>query len=81
MNFARSAFGQFMASMAGRTVRVIAGIVLIGLGIWIGGTWGIVLDVIGVVPLLAGLFDVCIFSALFGGPFAGPKIRSLGDNK
>ncbi len=77
MDFARSAFGQFMASMAGRTTRVIAGIVLIGLGIWVGGTWGIVLDVIGVVPLLAGIFDVCIFSALFGGPFSGEKIRAL----
>lgn len=77
MDFARSAFGQFMASMAGRITRVIAGIVLIGLGIWVGGTWGIVLDVVGAVPLLAGLFDVCIFSALFGGPLSGEKIRSL----
>jgi len=77
MDFARSAFGQFMASMAGRATRIIAGAVLIALGIWVGGTWGIVLDVVGVVPLLAGAFDVCIFSALFGGPFSGEKIRGL----
>ena len=79
MNFARSAFGQFMASSTGRGLRVIAGIALIVLGVWVGfdNAWGIVLAVVGAVPLLAGLFDVCVFSALFGGPFSGEKIRSL----
>jgi len=77
MDFARSSFGQFMASMAGRFTRVVAGILLIALGIWVGGTWGYVIDVVGLVPLLAGIFDVCVFSVLFGGPFSGEKIRSL----
>jgi fatty acid desaturase len=77
MNFASSAFGQFMASSAGRAARVIAGIVLIALGIWLSGGWGIALIVVGLVPLLAGLFDVCVFSALFGGPFSGQRIRAL----
>lgn len=77
MNFARSAFGQFMASPTGRGVRIVAGIALIVVGIWLGTGWGIALAVVGVVPLLAGLFDVCIFSLLFGGPFAGEKIRAL----
>jgi len=78
MSFASSAFGQFMASGAGRATRVIAGIILIGLGIWLWGGWGIALIVVGLVPLLAGLFDVCVFSVLFGGPFSGERIRSLG---
>lgn len=81
MNFAQSAFGQFMASSTGRAVRVIAGIALIVLGVWVGfdNAWGIVLAVVGAVPLLAGLFDVCVFSALFGGPFSGARIRDLRD--
>ena len=77
MNFASSAFGQFMASSAGRATRIIAGIALVVLGIWLWGGWGIALIVVGLVPLLAGLFDVCVFSALFGGPFSGQKIRGL----
>lgn len=78
MNFARSGLAQFLASTAGRITRFLAGVALIAAGILIGGTWGIVLIVVGVVPLLAGLFDVCVFSALFGGPFSGPRIRALG---
>ena len=78
MNFASSPFGQFMASGAGRLTRIIAGVVLIAIGIIIGEAAGIILIIVGAVPLLAGLFDVCLFSALFGGPLAGPKIRALG---
>ena len=80
MNFARSSFGQFMASPFGRGSRIVAGIALIALGVWIGSGWGVAVIVIGVLPLLAGLFDVCVFSLLFGGPFAGGKIRDL-DNR
>jgi hypothetical protein len=29
------------------------------------------------VPLLAGALDVCLFSALFGGPFSGAAIRAI----
>jgi hypothetical protein len=48
MLLARSALGQFLASAAGRATRMIAGIALIVLGIFIGETAGIVLIVIGV---------------------------------
>ncbi len=68
-------FFSFMASPAGRLTRVIAGIVLIAVGLVLGSTLGIILAVIGLVPLLAGIFDVCIFSALFGGPLSGKEIR------
>jgi hypothetical protein len=30
---------------------------------------------VGLVPLLAGLFDRCVFAPLFGLPFAGPELR------
>jgi hypothetical protein len=42
----------------------------------IQGTAGIVVAVVGVVPLVAGLFDFCVFAPLFGNPMSGPKIRA-----
>lgn len=73
----KQAFFGFMASMPGRITRIVAGIALILLGLLvIEGTVGIILAIIGLVPLLAGAFDVCVFSKLFGGPFKGSEIRS-----
>jgi hypothetical protein len=70
-------FCTFMASMTGRIVRVVAGVALIAWGIMgLGGTVGIIVAVVGAVPLLAGLFDFCVFAPLFGCPMSGPKIRA-----
>ena len=72
-----NSFCTFMASTTGRIVRIVAGIVLIVWG-WmgLGGTTGIIVAVVGLVPLLAGLFDFCVFAPLFGCPLSGPKIRA-----
>jgi hypothetical protein len=68
---------SFMASTAGRIIRILAGIALIAWGlIGLGGATGIIVAVIGAVPLLAGLFDVCLFAPLFGNPISGSKIRA-----
>lgn len=70
-------FIKFMASGTGRIIRVVAGIALVLWGLLsIGGTSGIVIAIIGAVPLLAGLFDFCVFAPLFGAPLSGPKIRA-----
>ena len=75
--FAASRFGQFMTSRTGRIGRVIAGIALVLVGLLaIGGSIGFIVAAIGLVPLLAGTFDVCLFSALFGGPFRGADVRA-----
>jgi hypothetical protein len=69
-------FIKFMASTAGRVVRIVAGIALIAVGLLaIQGIGGIVVAVVGALPLLAGLFDFCAFAPLFGAPLSGPKIR------
>jgi hypothetical protein len=66
-----------MATTTGRLVRIVAGLALVA---W--GTWGLqetargVVIVIGLVPLLAGLFDFCVISALLSGPFWGRAIRA-----
>ena len=70
-------FIKFMVSGAGRIIRIVAGIILIALGLMVlGGTWGIILAIIGLVPLLAGLFDFCVFAPLFGHALSGKQIRS-----
>jgi hypothetical protein len=69
-------FFRFIASPAGRVVRVLAGLVLIVVGMWLVqgvGRW--VLTVVGLVPLVAGVFDWCVFAPLFRLPFIGPSLR------
>lgn len=68
---------SFMASTTGRIVRIVAGFGLIALGfLGIGGVAGLVVAAIGLVPLIAGAVDVCVFAPLFSGPISGPEIRA-----
>ncbi len=70
-------FVAFMASTTGRIVRIIAGILLIAWGLLgLGGTPGIIMAIVGALPLLAGLLDFCVFAPLFGNPLSGVKIRA-----
>jgi hypothetical protein len=70
-------FVTFMASGAGRLLRIVAGVALIAVGLLgMQDTAGIVVAVIGVVPLLAGLLDFCLFAPLFGAPLSGRRIRA-----
>ena len=70
-------FVTFMASNTGRITRIVAGLALVVWG-WFGlaGTTGTIVALVGLVPLLAGLFDFCVFAPLFGAPLSGPKIRA-----
>ncbi len=71
-----NAFFHFMANTNGRITRIVAGLLLIVVGIlWVHGTGGWILAIIGLVPLLAGVFDKCVFAPLFGYPFNGPQLR------
>jgi len=69
-------FAKFMASLYGRAIRIVAGLVLIAVGLYVQGTWGLVLGVVGAVPLLACAFDICLFAPFFGAPFSGTKMRT-----
>jgi hypothetical protein len=73
---------SFLASGAGRVTRAVAGLALIVIGLaLIHGVVGWIVAIIGLVPLAAGIFDVCVFAPLFGMPFVGPKLRLLLDTK
>lgn len=78
----QSGFAWFMASNTGRGLRIVVGLVLIVWG-WSmhGQIAGTVLMVVGLVPLAAGVFDVCLLAPLLGAPFSGAKIRAAGTTK
>jgi hypothetical protein len=77
-----TAFFGFIASPMGRTVRIVAGLILIAAGLWwVNGVGGSLLVIIGLAPLAAGVFDRCIFAPLFGLPFAGESLRSALKSK
>lgn len=68
------AFLNFLGSQPGRIVRIAAGLVFITAGVLAGGGW-LVLAVVGLLPLAAGVFDLCVLGPLFHLPFLGPKFR------
>ena len=77
-----NALFTFLASPAGRVIRAVAGLALILVGfLVVHGTWGWVLALVGLVPLLAGLFDYCVFAPLAKLPFAGKALRKALDEK
>ena len=67
---------RLMSGTAGRLARVVAGVVLVLAGlIWIGGVVGVIVAIIGLVPILAGAANVCLLAPLLGAPFHGPRAR------
>jgi hypothetical protein len=69
-------FARFMSSLAGRLLRIVAGIALIVVGLAVvHGTGGIILAIVGLVVFAAGAFNFCIFAPLFGGPFWSKDIK------
>ena len=69
-------FARFMSSLAGRLLRIVAGIALIIIGLTVvTGTAGVILAIVGLVPLIAGIVNVCVFAPLFGGPFFAKDIK------
>lgn len=57
-----------------RTFRIVLGLLLILAGFVSGGTWGIVLYVLALVPLLTGVIGWCPLYSLF-------RINTCGLNK
>lgn len=67
-----NAFACFMARPGGRLLRIVAGLALVVWG-WTmrGTTTGTVLMIVGVVPILAGVLNVCLIAPIIGAPFSG----------
>lgn len=67
----------FMQSAAGRLLRIVAGLALVAVGVFVvQGAWGFVLAVVGLVPLIAGIVGMCLLAPLFGLTLRGePRAR------
>jgi hypothetical protein len=67
------AFVAWMSNPAGRILRIVAGLILIGVGLYFQGFWGYVVAIVGAVPILAGVFNFCLIGPLLGGSFRAPS--------
>jgi hypothetical protein len=59
---------RMMNSTAGRSARVLAGVGLIAAGAAVGGGTGLVLALVGLVPLAAGAIGACLAAPLLHAP-------------
>lgn len=65
-------FARFMANPIGRSARVIAGAVLMALGLLaVHGAASVVLVAVGAVAFLAGAVNFCLIAPLLRAPFLG----------
>ncbi len=68
-------FARFMSAPAGRLARIVIGAALIAIGASIGGAWW-ALAAVGLLPIAAGVFNVCLIAPAIGAPFSGARTRS-----
>ncbi len=66
----------FLSSPVGRVVRAVSGALLMLVGIMLRNPAGYVLAIIGLVPLVAGVLDFCLFAPLFKLPLQGDALRT-----
>lgn len=60
---------NFMQGTAGRVLRVILGVALIYAGLFVmGGTLGIAVAVIGLLPIAMGIWGPCLLGFVFKQP-------------
>jgi hypothetical protein len=70
------AFVGFMASPAGRILRIVAGSAIIAWGLLVvGEPNGKIIAAVGALPILTGVFNICVVGPLFGSPLSGSKAR------
>ena len=81
-DFNRSGFARFINSSAGRVFRLVVGMGFFVVGyLYRDNTLGMIAMVFSILPLSAGVFDLCYISAILGGPLSGAKIRELQRRK
>ena len=69
-----SAFARFMAGGYGRIARAALGATLIGLGLFVlGKPLGYGVAAFGLVPIAAGVFNLCPVAPVWGGHFIGAR--------
>ncbi len=65
----------WMSTAMGRGLRMLAGLVLMGVGSATGGVAGVIVAIVGLVPLLAGVTNVCLLAPVVRAPLRGSRVR------
>lgn len=74
--FNYSPFGCWINSPSGRFFRLSAGIAFLAAGLFLWpATTGMALLGWSIIPLIAGVFNVCWVSLVLGGPFSSDQIN------
>ena len=71
-------FVRFMTSKQGRIGRVLVGIAILSLSMFVvQGTPGKVMTAVALIPIAGGLFDFCLVGVALGYPLSGSRARQL----
>lgn len=62
-----------ISSTGGRNAKFIGGAIISSAGLFISP----ILVVVGILPLLTAIFDLCIIAPIFGLPPEGEKLREI----
>jgi len=69
-------FIKFMTSGMGRGARIVLGLVIMSLGLFVvQGMFGTILAVVALVPISGGIFDFCMIGFAMGYPLKGEEAR------
>lgn len=69
-------FIKFMTSGTGRAARVVLGLVIMSVGLFVvHGTLGAILAIVALVPISGGVFDFCLAGLAMGYPLSGAEAR------
>lgn len=66
-----------MAGPAGRIARIVIGAALVIVGVLTGGPVGIIIALVGLVPVGLGMSNRCIISKAIGAPWKGQDAADL----
>ena len=70
-------FAAWMAGPIGRLARIVIGAVLVVVGVLTGGVGGVIVGLIGLVPVGLGMSNRCIISKAIGAPWKGDEAIDL----
>jgi hypothetical protein len=70
-------FAAWMAGSAGRIARIVIGAALVVVGVLTGGPVGIIVALVGLVPVGLGMSNRCIISKAIGAPWKGEEAIDL----
>ena len=64
-------FAAYLAGTIGRWARIVLGAALVTIGVLTGGAVGIIVALVGLVPVGLGMSNRCLISRAIGAPWKG----------